>query len=130
MSSVFSSSWYRVAALKPLLRGHFEVHRQPFRNELAFLLQDHSTGKFYRFNANAYDIIGRMDGEQTVHDIWEATLACVGDEAQALAQLPPFRTEAALPAARCAPRPAARHPAPRSGPAPAGYPAASPTALR
>lgn len=81
MSSFFSPSWYRVAALKPRLRAHFEVHRHPFGNELAFLLQDHSTGKFYRFNANAYDIIGRMDGDRTVHDIWEATVACLGDDA-------------------------------------------------
>ena len=81
MSSLFSPSWYRVAALKPLLRPHFEVHRQTLGNELAFLLQDQSTGKFYRFNANAYDIIGRMDGVRTTHEIWEATVACLGDEA-------------------------------------------------
>ena len=81
MSSIFSPSWYRVAALKPLLRPHFEVHRQALGNELAFLLQDQSTGKFYRFNANAHDIIGRMDGVRTTHEIWEATVACLGDEA-------------------------------------------------
>jgi len=81
MSSIFSPSWYRVAALKPLLRPHFEVHRQTLGNELSFLLQDQSTGKFYRFNANAYDIIGRMDGVRTTHEIWEATVACLGDEA-------------------------------------------------
>ena len=81
MSSLFSPSWYRVAALKPRLRSHFEVHRQPFGNELAFILQDHSNGKFYRFNVNAYDILGRMNGERTVHDIWEAAIACLGDDA-------------------------------------------------
>lgn len=81
MSSLFSPSWYRVAALKPRLRSHFEVHRQPYRNEVAFILQDHSTGKFYRFNLNAFDILGRMNGERTVHDIWEAAVACLGDDA-------------------------------------------------
>ena len=81
MSAVLSASWYRVAALKPRLREHFEVHRNPFGNELAYLLQDHSTGKFYRFNVNTYDILGRMDGHRTVHDIWEATVATLGDDA-------------------------------------------------
>ena len=81
MSSLFSASWYRVATLKPRLHTHFEVHRQPSGNELAFLLHDHSTGKFYRFNANAYDIVGRMDGVRTVHDIWEATTTQLGDDA-------------------------------------------------
>lgn len=80
MTSIFSPSWYRVAALKPRLRSHFEVHRQTFRNEIAYILQDHSTGKFYRFNVNAYDIIGRMNGERTVHEIWEAGIACLGDD--------------------------------------------------
>lgn len=67
--------------MKPRLHAHFEVHRQPVGKELAFLLQDHSLGKFYRFNVNAYDILGRMDGVRTVHDIWEASVACLGDDA-------------------------------------------------
>ncbi|MFK7855485.1 MAG: hypothetical protein AB8B79_15285 [Granulosicoccus sp.] len=79
MSSLLSSSWYRVASLKPKLRAHFEVHRQPSGRQLAFLLQDHALGKFYRFDLGAYDILGRMNGERTVHDIWEASVACLGD---------------------------------------------------
>ncbi len=81
MSSLLSSSWYRVAALKPQLRAHVEIHRQPIGNELAFLLQDHSLGKFYRFNVNAYEFLGRMDGARTVHDMWEDSVACLGDDA-------------------------------------------------
>lgn len=81
MSGLHSPSWYRVAALKPRLRTHFEVHRQSYGNELAFLLQDHSVGKFYRFNVNAYDILGRMDGSRSVHEIWEASVECLGDDA-------------------------------------------------
>jgi putative peptide zinc metalloprotease protein len=45
------------------------------------MLQDHSLGKFYRFNVNAYDILGRMDGLRTVHEIWEETVVCIGDDA-------------------------------------------------
>lgn len=81
MSSLLSASWYRVAALKPRLRTHFEVHRQALGREHAFLLQDHSLGKFYRFNVNTYDILGRMDGVRTLHDIWEESVECMGDSA-------------------------------------------------
>jgi putative peptide zinc metalloprotease protein len=81
MSSQTSSSWYRVASLKPRLRSHIQVHRHPVGNDVAFLLQDHSLGKFYRFNVHAYDILGRLDGLSTVHDIWEASVVCLGDDA-------------------------------------------------
>ncbi|MFT5390398.1 MAG: putative peptide zinc metalloprotease protein [Gammaproteobacteria bacterium] len=81
MSSLFSPSWYRVAALKPRLRGHVQVHRQPYADELNYLLQDHATGKFYRFNPSAYDIIGRMNGILTVHEIWEQAAAHLGEDA-------------------------------------------------
>lgn len=65
--------------MKPRLRAHFEVHRQPSGRQLAFLLQDHALGKFYRFDLGAYDILGRMNGERTVHDIWEASVSCLGE---------------------------------------------------
>ncbi len=45
------------------------------------MLQNHSNGKFYRFNVNAFDIVGRMNGQRTVHDIWEAAVECLGDDA-------------------------------------------------
>ncbi|MFK7888895.1 MAG: HlyD family efflux transporter periplasmic adaptor subunit [Gammaproteobacteria bacterium] len=81
MSSLFSPSWYRVASLKPRLRSHFEVHRQPTRGDLSFVLQDHAQGKFYRFNLNAYDLVGRMNGERAVHEIWQEALNALGDDA-------------------------------------------------
>ena len=81
MSSTFSSSWYRVSTLKPQLRNHIEIHRQPYGDENLYLLQDHTTGKLYRFNSAAYEMIGRMDGIRTVHDIWEMTLVASGDDA-------------------------------------------------
>lgn len=76
-----SSSWYRVASLKPRLRAHMEVHRQPGGGDLMFFLQDHLLGKFYRFNINAHHILGRMDGIRTVHDIWQEAVTCQCDEA-------------------------------------------------
>ena len=81
MSSLFSTSWYRVAALRPKLRAHVEVHRQPYRGEASFVLQDLGNGKMYRFNAAAYELIGRMNGERTVDAIWQAMVETRGDDA-------------------------------------------------
>ncbi len=79
--SLFSPSWYRVAALKPRLRSHAEIHRHNYRGELWYVLQDHSSGKYHRFTPAAYLLIGLMDGERTVEEIWEAGRARLGEDA-------------------------------------------------
>jgi putative peptide zinc metalloprotease protein len=79
--SVFSPSWYRVAKLKPRIRGHARVHRHDYRGQIWFVLQDHSTGRSHRFTAAAYHVIGLMDGKRSVHAIWEAASTQLGDDA-------------------------------------------------
>lgn len=78
--NLYSSSWYRVAVLKPFLRSHAQIHRQTFRGKAWYVLQDHSTGRFHRFSEQAYYIIGLMDGTRTLHEIWEAACLHLGDE--------------------------------------------------
>ena len=79
--SLFSPSWYRVAKLKPRLRGHSQIHRHFYRGELWYVLQDHVTGRFYRFSPVAYQAIGMMDGKLTVENLWEEALARFDDAA-------------------------------------------------
>jgi len=79
-SSPYSSSWYRVAKLKPLLRSHIEVHRQKFRGEVWYIVQDHASGRFHQFSPAAYLVIGLMDGENTVQEIWEMAAERLGDD--------------------------------------------------
>lgn len=69
--SLFSQSWYRVAALRPRLRRHAEIHRQSFRGEIWYVLQDHQTGRFHRLSPSANLILCLMDGRRTLQDIWE-----------------------------------------------------------
>ncbi len=38
MSRTFSDFWYRVAPLKPRLRGHVEIHRHLYRGQLWYVL--------------------------------------------------------------------------------------------
>jgi putative peptide zinc metalloprotease protein len=69
--SLYSPSWYRVAGLKPRLRSHVQLHRHFYRDDLWYVLQDHSSGKVHRFSPAAYQLIGLMDGRRTVQEIWD-----------------------------------------------------------
>ena len=80
-SSLHSASWYRVASLKPRLRSHAQIHRHAYRGEPWYVLQDHTTGRFMRFTPGAYLLIGLMDGQRTVQDIWEIGRLRLGDDA-------------------------------------------------
>ena len=80
-SSLFSPSWYRVADLKPRLRSHVEIHRHTYRGDLWYVLQDHASGRFQRFTPAAYLLIGLMDGNRSVQEIWEAARARLGEDA-------------------------------------------------
>ncbi|MGH9869007.1 MAG: hypothetical protein ACREAA_12680 [Candidatus Polarisedimenticolia bacterium] len=78
--SLFSPSWYRVAELKPRLRGHAQVRRHDYRGEIWYVLQDQTKGRFYRFPPSVYHLLGRMDGEHTVQELWEDAVAELGDD--------------------------------------------------
>lgn len=81
VESLFSPSWYRVASLKPRLRSQSEIHRHFYRGERWHVLQDHATGRHFRFSPEAYELIGLMDGVRTVHELWEEGNRRFGDEA-------------------------------------------------
>jgi putative peptide zinc metalloprotease protein len=77
--SLFSSSWYRVAGIRPRMRNHAQIHRHVYRGGVWFVLQNHSTGKFHRFTPVANLIIGLMDGQRTLQDIWDIAVNRLGD---------------------------------------------------
>lgn len=77
--SLFSPLWYRVAELKPCLRAHIEIHRHDYRGLIWYVLEDQSSGRNHRFSTSAYQIIGLMDGERSLNQIWEAVNVKLGD---------------------------------------------------
>ena len=79
--SVYSSSWYRVSSLRPRLRSHVRIHRHRYRGEVWFVLQDHVSGRFHRFSPLANFIIGMLDGERSVDEIWTVSYERHGDNA-------------------------------------------------
>ena len=69
--SLFSTYWYRVANLKPVLRDAAIISRHVYRGQPWYVLRNSLNGRNHRFNAAAYALIGRMDGRRTVQEIWE-----------------------------------------------------------
>jgi putative peptide zinc metalloprotease protein len=78
--SLFSTSWYRVATIRPRLRNHAQIHRHIYRDSVWYVMQNHSTGKFHRFTPVANLIIGLMDGSRSLQDIWDLACDRLGDE--------------------------------------------------
>jgi putative peptide zinc metalloprotease protein len=79
--SMFSSSWYRVASLKPRLRSHAQIHRHHYRGQLWYVLQDTLAGRYHRFTPAAHYLISLMDGQRTVQTIWTLAVEHLGDDA-------------------------------------------------
>src|SRR3990172_3068433 len=78
---LLSPSWYRVAELRPRLRGHVRIHRHHYRGELWYVLEDRVSRRMHRFDPVAYYLIGLMDGYRTVQQIWDAAIERFGDDA-------------------------------------------------
>ncbi len=79
--SIFSPSWYRVATLKPKLRSQAQVHRHYYRDKLWYVLQDHGAARYFRFTAPVHELIGLMDGERSLEEIWDIVSSRDGDDA-------------------------------------------------
>ncbi len=78
--TLYSNSWYRVADLRPFVRNHAEIHRHDYRGEVWYVVQDHSSGRFHRFTEKAYLVIGLMNGERTLQEIWETACEKLGED--------------------------------------------------
>ncbi len=71
LQALGSTHWWRVAALRPRLRGHVRIHRHAYRGRPWFVIEDRMAGKFYRFNFAVYRLIDLFDGRSTLQAIWD-----------------------------------------------------------
>jgi putative peptide zinc metalloprotease protein len=78
--SMFSTYWYRVANLKPALRDSTAISRHVYRGQPWHVLRNRLTGRHHRFNTAAYTLIGLMDGQRTVEQIWTDAGKILPDE--------------------------------------------------
>ena len=78
---LLSPNWYRVAGLRPRLRLHVRMRRHEYRGERWYVLEDGISRRSHRFNPVAYFVVGLMNGERTLQQIWDAAAARFGDDA-------------------------------------------------
>ena len=76
-----SASWFSVAHLRPRLKTHVRVRRHRYRGQRWYVIDDGSAGRAHRFTAGAYSLIGRLDGERTVEQLWTRLVDELGEEA-------------------------------------------------
>ena len=62
--------WNHVANLRPQLHKHVNAHPHNFRGTRWYILSDAVRGKHLRFNDIAYEFIGRLDGDQSIEEIY------------------------------------------------------------
>lgn len=77
---LYSPSWYRLAELKPRLRSHCQIHRHSYRGDLWYVLQNPVTGRFHRFSADSYLIVGMMNGQRSMQQIWDQAVEKLADD--------------------------------------------------
>ena len=68
--STYSESWFRIARQRVSLRPHIRVHRQFFRGERWYVLQDPFNNQFFRVRPAAYDFLARLRPDRTVDAVW------------------------------------------------------------
>ena len=67
---MLSSSWYRVAPLRPRLLARVRLHRHRYRSQVWYVLQDPASGRVHRFTPAMRLVIAAMDGRRTVEALW------------------------------------------------------------
>lgn len=76
-----SSSWYRLARLRPSLKPQARVRRHRFRGQVWYVVQDTASGRFHRFTPAAWQLLALMDGKRTMDEVWSEALEQLGDDA-------------------------------------------------
>lgn len=78
--TALESSWYRIADARPRLRAHAQIHRQRYRGETWYVLQDHQSGLFFRISPAANVMLSLMDGRRTMQQISDIAARRFGAE--------------------------------------------------
>jgi putative peptide zinc metalloprotease protein len=88
-----SSSWYRVAGLKPKLPEHAQVLRHSYRGMIWHVLRDQASGRSHRLSPASYLVVGGMDGTRTVETLWTNAAGQFGEEAPSQDELIRFLSQ-------------------------------------
>lgn len=76
-----SSSWYRVALLRPKLRETARVRRHRYRGSAWYVVSDSVNGRVHRLAPAAYGMVAAMDGNRCIDELWSDAAVRLGEEA-------------------------------------------------
>ncbi|MBE0616169.1 MAG: hypothetical protein IH604_21070 [Burkholderiales bacterium] len=76
-----SSSWYRIAPLRPVLKSQARIRRHRFRGHVWYVVQDLASGRFNRFTPPTYQLLALMDGKRTMDEIWKEVVEQLDEDA-------------------------------------------------
>jgi putative peptide zinc metalloprotease protein len=77
----FHESWYRITDLHPTLISGVRIHRQYFRGQIWYVLENPTNNQYSRLGEDAYRFVGLLDGRRTVSDAWQLCNEQLGDRA-------------------------------------------------
>jgi len=77
---LLSSSWHRVAGLRPRRAVTTQLHRHEYRGQRWYVLQNRATARTQLLSPAAHLLIGLMDGKRTVQEIWDEAAHQLGDD--------------------------------------------------
>lgn len=72
--SLYSESWYRVRHQHISLRPNVKIHKQSFRGQIWYVVEDPFNNRFFRFRPEAYTFIARLTQHKTVEEVWQQCL--------------------------------------------------------
>ena len=75
--NTFSESWHRVANQRIHLRSNVRVRRQHYRGERWYVLENPLNNQYFRLRPEAYEFIARLRPDQTVEQVWHASLKVI-----------------------------------------------------
>jgi len=70
MAKTFSESWYQVAPIYVGLLPTIRVHKQLYRGQTWYVLQDSCSDKYYRVQELGYRFLSSLDHRKTLEQTW------------------------------------------------------------
>lgn len=69
--SLHSDTWYAVAELQLCLSPKAEIHKQVYRDQLWYLIEEPYNQKFFRVTPQAYHFLVQLDVRWRLDEVWE-----------------------------------------------------------
>lgn len=72
--SLFSNQWHRVRNVCPRLASDVDVSRHVYRGRPTYVMRRRAVTSFHHLDAVSFELVGRLDGEKTVAELWEQSV--------------------------------------------------------